>query len=419
MPEAHLFSHHPSHSSHASHDLTASSNAAVPVAVQTPWNLSSSAPTDSRLDNQYYHQHYQSQPNYPGSSKPSHAHKSSLSLSHATSLNPVSFTGRASSRPPPRTSSLLPPPHIEPASHSNRLEVPGRQPSPGATHVQTPETSPRSAQGTTASRSPSNNPAEVSWLLNRWSTSTAGSSRTSLLTHRAPHSRFGSRGSVDATNIVNKSPPTARPSPRKLQKNRRPSLSSRSDDVPAPAPLPQDNQASRTLPPIASLSPLEPPNLAEFLQITVEGAGPGPTEHRLPSHVYQESQSPIAPGTAQSTNQIITAKSIHSNPASVSQTTMPYDYDGEAHTPRGVSRGHSRSRSGKGSNDKGRGTKPPSQKAMLSRALQKANTAVQLDNAQNFEGAREAYAEACELLRQVLQRTTGDEDKRKLEAIVS
>jgi chemotaxis regulatin CheY-phosphate phosphatase CheZ len=55
---------------------------------------------------------------------------------------------------------------------------------------------------------------------------------------------------------------------------------------------------------------------------------------------------------------------------------------------------------------------------MLHRALQKANTAVQLDNAQNFKGAREAYAEACDLLQQVLQKTTADEDKRKLEAIV-
>jgi hypothetical protein len=55
---------------------------------------------------------------------------------------------------------------------------------------------------------------------------------------------------------------------------------------------------------------------------------------------------------------------------------------------------------------------------MLSRALQKANTAVQLDNAQNFEGARESYAEACDLLQQVLDKTSGDEDKRKLETIV-
>lgn len=61
----------------------------------------------------------------------------------------------------------------------------------------------------------------------------------------------------------------------------------------------------------------------------------------------------------------------------------------------------------------------PSQKAMLSKALAKANTAVQLDNAQNYEGARKSYMEACELLHQVLARTTGDEDRKKLEAIVS
>ncbi|XWW93252.1 hypothetical protein V2A60_001184 [Cordyceps javanica] len=85
-----------------------------------------------------------------------------------------------------------------------------------------------------------------------------------------------------------------------------------------------------------------------------------------------------------------------------------------------MGRGHGRRRSSRGSNDvdKGKSTsKPPSQKAMLSRALQKANTAVQLDNAQNLEGARIAYSEACELLQQVLRRTSGDEDKRKLEAI--
>ena len=66
-----------------------------------------------------------------------------------------------------------------------------------------------------------------------------------------------------------------------------------------------------------------------------------------------------------------------------------------------------------------RGARPPSQRAMLSTALQRANTAVQLDNSQNFEGARQAYAEACHLLQQVLGKTTQDEGKRKLEAIVS
>ncbi|PHH63870.1 hypothetical protein CDD81_5427 [Ophiocordyceps australis] len=82
-------------------------------------------------------------------------------------------------------------------------------------------------------------------------------------------------------------------------------------------------------------------------------------------------------------------------------------------------RGHSRSRSGKGSIDStmSGGAKPTSHKAMLSRALQKANTAVQLDNAHNFEGARLAYVEACDLLHQILDATTGPEDKKKLAKI--
>jgi hypothetical protein len=56
---------------------------------------------------------------------------------------------------------------------------------------------------------------------------------------------------------------------------------------------------------------------------------------------------------------------------------------------------------------------------MLSRALQKANTAVLLDNAQNFEGAMEAYEDACKLLQQVMIRSSAEEDRRKLDAIVS
>lgn len=73
------------------------------------------------------------------------------------------------------------------------------------------------------------------------------------------------------------------------------------------------------------------------------------------------------------------------------------------------------------------GTTPPrtrerrerDKKVMLSRALQKANMAVKLDHVQNFEGAMEAYEDACRLLHQVLDRSSGDEDKRKLDSIVS
>lgn len=100
------------------------------------------------------------------------------------------------------------------------------------------------------------------------------------------------------------------------------------------------------------------------------------------------------------------------------QDKMPHDHPRESN----ASSRHSKRRSSRSSGhdtEKPKSAKGPSQKAMLSRALQKANTAVQLDNAQNLEGARLAYAEACDLLQQVLRRTTADEDKRKLEAIVS
>lgn len=97
--------------------------------------------------------------------------------------------------------------------------------------------------------------------------------------------------------------------------------------------------------------------------------------------------------------------------------------------------GHSRNRgeAGKGSegsgdessassarsdHDRGRRRRPPSQKVMLSKALQKANHAVLLDNAQNFEGAMDAYGDACALLQQVMMRSSGDDDRKKLEAIV-
>lgn len=58
-------------------------------------------------------------------------------------------------------------------------------------------------------------------------------------------------------------------------------------------------------------------------------------------------------------------------------------------------------------------------KSALKRALDKANTAVLLDNAQNFEVATEFYDAACELLGVVIGKSRFEEDRRKLEAIVS
>ena len=63
--------------------------------------------------------------------------------------------------------------------------------------------------------------------------------------------------------------------------------------------------------------------------------------------------------------------------------------------------------------------KAPSQKAMLSKALQKAHHAVTLDQHSNYEGAMHAYQEACALLKKVMIRSSGVEDRLKLDAVVS
>lgn len=91
---------------------------------------------------------------------------------------------------------------------------------------------------------------------------------------------------------------------------------------------------------------------------------------------------------------------------------------GEAGKGSGGTGDESSASSARSDHDRGRKRRPPSQKAMLSKALQKANHAVLLDNAQNFEGAMDAYGDACALLQQVMMRSSGDDDRRKLEAIV-
>lgn len=100
-------------------------------------------------------------------------------------------------------------------------------------------------------------------------------------------------------------------------------------------------------------------------------------------------------------------------------TTMaPSTQSAPADNPRNSISGHRSRSSAEGSNQRrSREKTEKDKKAMLSKALQKANTAVLLDNAQNYEGALEAYGDACDLLLQVMERTSGATDKQKLDAI--
>ncbi|KAI1179836.1 hypothetical protein F4777DRAFT_574662 [Nemania sp. FL0916] len=60
---------------------------------------------------------------------------------------------------------------------------------------------------------------------------------------------------------------------------------------------------------------------------------------------------------------------------------------------------------------------PSSSKATLSTALAKARTAVQLDHAQYYEGARRYYIEVVGLLSRVISRASSEKDREKLQDI--
>jgi len=248
--------------------------------------------------------------------------------------------------------------------------------------------------------------------LNRWSKSTVSSTGSTQPAHKRSNSTRRMSLSGSTTFLLgadNTSPP------KKLQKNR-----------PSTANSPQSQytrsnfESSLILPPIVTLPSLQTsvnsssspltgprtpsPSTAAILSAAVRTTVPDyfgrAWEESTPRAFAANADSPATQQTNGENNKRLVA---------------------EGEKPR---RGHSRHRSqaGKSSNSTGsnrNSSKQPSQKAMLSKALQKANTAVLLDNAQNFEGAMQAYSEACALLQQVMIRSSGDEDRRKLEAIVN
>ncbi|KAK0644376.1 hypothetical protein B0T16DRAFT_196182 [Cercophora newfieldiana] len=251
--------------------------------------------------------------------------------------------------------------------------------------------------------------------LNRWSASTT-SSRTSNLTN------FTRRVSSEVITSAFHSPG------RKLHKHK----SSTASDPPRPdrEPVVQFRTESPPPAPIPPLKSLPRISTGPSLEEEVRGTNVLGRLSSIPQHHVQPRRPSYDlefywDGTNEELG-LSPPRTLDRAEPSMSQaatagagTSMPYTQSREA-------RGHSRSRS-TGANgvadpssrhrERDRAGRPPSQRAMLSRALEKANTAVQLDNAQNIEGARLAYLEACGLLQQVLQRTAGREDRDKLEAI--
>ncbi|MCJ1467051.1 hypothetical protein MMC07_005673 [Pseudocyphellaria aurata] len=287
--------------------------------------------------------------------------------------------------------------------------------------------------------------------LNRWSQSTASSKSSATHNRRGSFSRrlsgsFGSFGGF--TN-----PHSTSPSGKVLTKPR-----------PSPQGSPQDHptrssptRLTRNLPPIVTLSSLSyganatdsPSTAATVTAATADllststsaSSDPGFFEERwkaVPLHTQWNASSVAArissprhpaesPGVEASrpSGSADPAVSLYSVRGS-SRLRHPERYQP---SPRRHSR--NRDEAGRGSaGTEGESSassarslvrphkrKAPSQKAMLSKALQKAKHAVLLDNAQNFEGAMVAYRDACALLKQVMARSATDEDRNKLEAV--
>jgi len=245
---------------------------------------------------------------------------------------------------------------------------------------------------------------------NRWSRSTSSSRETSSAQRSA--SRRMSFGAPVSFNFG--SPELDKSTSKRLQKSRPSTGNSPARQLPATRvfessinPLPPIlNLPSLQIPPItSSSSPITgSPSTAGLLSAAVGSTIPD--YYDSTSRDFSRSRSP--PRTR--SDSVGQSSAVGLNGERINQ--------GSGTEAEEISRGHSRNRSEKSSGSL-RGSKQPSQKAMLSKALQKANTAVLLDNAQNFEGATQAYSEACALLQHVMLRNSGDDDRRKLEAIVS
>ncbi|OWP05925.1 hypothetical protein B2J93_6249 [Marssonina coronariae] len=260
--------------------------------------------------------------------------------------------------------------------------------------------------------------------LNRWSRST--SSSTNSHTHKRSNSSARRLSLVGGSAFLD---PSSSP-PRPLQRPWPPNTGSPASSQ-IKGPRPAHHPPSISLPPTQAKrslhasyrntsSPLNgpaipSPSTAQLLSDatrSVDYFGKGWEDSSLGPRDFSHKSSPA------------TSRPANRGPSPVLQPAFSTDGAAYRRQPREEGRGdrprgHSRhlSQTAKSSNSSNPSPKQLSQKAMLSKALQKANTAVLLDNAQNFGGAMQAYSEACALLQQVMMRSSGDDDRRKLEAI--
>ncbi|KAG8532566.1 uncharacterized protein KY384_002443 [Bacidia gigantensis] len=219
---------------------------------------------------------------------------------------------------------------------------------------------------------------------------------------RSPPIAFSS-----STNLV--SPPTEDPPPILPPIVTLSSLSKAVDDAESPSTIPAHTPATAEL--------LSPSNEQDYFGDQWSSTSPG--KLNLKKSSKPSPVSPLSPNLSQ--NRI--PESVYSPRASTfikhseRRHSSQRRHRANSSKSTGTTEGESSASDRRDSTQRRRKRRPPSQKALLSKALAKANHAVVLDGKQNVEGAVLAYGDACNLLRQVMVRSSGEDDRRKLEAV--
>lgn len=159
-----------------------------------------------------------------------------------------------------------------------------------------------------------------------------------------------------------------------------------------------------------------PSNLAPGIKRPAPSASP--RANLPPPLIIDQSTSPGTPPPESVYSPRTAARLRHTDRRRVPQSAHHRHRD-DPSKGSGTTEGESSASDNRARTEKPQRRKAPSQKAMLSKALQKAHHAVTLDQHSNYEGAMHAYQEACALLQKVMIRSSGVEDRLKLEAVVS
>ena len=274
----------------------------------------------------------------------------------------------------------------------------------------------------------------------RWSQSTGSSISTG---HHRRHSSFSKRFSIGASplspvfrstspsrrypNEAITDPPLNPPDNSQMLPMRRFSpLSLPTFSQPSPV-VDQFGHVERTQPWQITNGRL-PPNTREGTHSvqadTQNSTSKRPNDPNAKGHPFlsniQESRSAQAPAyplsEAESSMQAQTSQETSRNKWSAGREQSPGRRRNRKE--REGSKDHSKHSDRSGEPGRKRSRREKEKKIMLSKALQRANEAVHLDNEQKYSQAVTAYGEACDLLDSVMSRTSSEDDKGKLTAIV-